>query len=109
MDPVTLITALLLLLYLAGVWFLGSALQLKSPDIWVLRAGLAIIGSDIAEAFLWWRRSRRATGGEAAAEPIDASNEIDILIRDAESRLTAGLAIIGIGIAAAFLWWRRSR
>ena len=89
MDPVTLITALLLLLYLAGVWFLGSALQLKSPDIWVLRAGLAIIGIGIAAAFLWWRRSRRATGGEAASDPIDASNEIDILIRDAESRLTA--------------------
>src|SRR5262249_17632481 len=51
---VYLITAAALLVYLILVWFLGSALGLKSPDIWILRGGLALIGIAGAALFLWY-------------------------------------------------------
>jgi type VI secretion system protein ImpL len=88
MDLAYLITGIVLLVYLVLVWVLGGVLQMKSPDIWVFRAGLAIIGIGVAAAFVWWRRSQRASGG-APSEPVDASNEVDVLIRDAEARLAA--------------------
>ena len=59
MDMAYLITGIVLLVYLVLVWILGGVLQLKSPDIWVLRVGLALIGIGAAAAFVWWRRSRR--------------------------------------------------
>ena len=84
------VTAAVLIAYLVGVWILGSALGLKSPDIWVLRAGMGVIGIGIAGAFLWWRRSRRnAVAGGDTAEAVDSANEVDILMRDADTRLAA--------------------
>src|SRR5438132_9598176 len=88
MNMTYLITGLVLLVWLVLVWILGGVLQLKSPDIWVLRGGLALIGIGAAAAFLWWRRGQRPAGS-AGAEPVDGSNEIDILIRDTEARLAA--------------------
>src|SRR5437763_5178268 len=88
MDIAYLITGLILLAYLAAIWILGSVLQLKSPDIWVFRIGLSLIGIGCAAAYVWWRRSKRAAG-DGASEPVDSSNEIDVLMRDAESRLAA--------------------
>jgi type VI secretion system protein ImpL len=97
MNMTYLITGVVLLVWLVLVWILGSALQLKSPDIWVLRGGLALIGIGAAAAFLWWKRGRTAAGG--GAEPVDASNEIDILIRDTEARLAASRISKGSRIA----------
>jgi len=88
MDMAYLVAGILLLIYLVLVWILGGVLQLKSPDIWVFRAGLALIGVGAAAAFVWWRRSRRAAQG-GPVEPVDSSNEIDVLVRDAEARLGA--------------------
>ncbi|HEV2445812.1 MAG TPA: ImcF-related family protein [Candidatus Sulfopaludibacter sp.] len=85
------------LAYLILVWILGGALHLKSPDIWVFRGGLALIGAGAAAAWIWWRRSRAQAGGPA--EPIDSSNEIDILARDAEARLAAARVPIGSRMA----------
>src|SRR5215471_9606865 len=93
-----LITGIVLLVYLVLVWILGDLLHLKSPDIWVLRGGLALIGVGAAAAYLWWRRSRQSAGGYAP-EPVDASNEIDVLIRDAENRLSAARVPKGSSIA----------
>jgi type VI secretion system protein ImpL len=98
MDVAYLITAVLLLAYLALVWILGSVLQLKSPDIWVFRGGLALIGIGAAAAYIWWRRSRGAAAG-CAPEPVDSSNEIDVLMRDAEARLSAARVSGGSHIA----------
>lgn len=88
MNAVYLVTGIVLLVYFVLVWILGGALHLKSPDIWVFRVGLALIGVGAAAAWIWWRRSRLASGG-APAEPIDASNEVDVLARDAETRLAS--------------------
>src|SRR5215469_2928225 len=88
MTLVYLITGIVVVVYLALVWILGGVLQLKSPDIWVFRGGLALIGIGAAGAFIWWRRSRAAAGG-GTQEPLDPSNEVDALMRDAETRLAA--------------------
>jgi type VI secretion system protein ImpL len=88
MDIAYLITGMVLLVYLVLVWILGGVLQLKSPDIWVFRIGLALIGIGATAAFLWWRRSRQSAGG-GSSEPVDSSNEIDVLMGDAEARLAA--------------------
>src|SRR6266480_2703819 len=98
MNLVYVITGIVLLAYLALVWILGGVLQLKSPDIWVFRVGLALIGIGAAAAFIWWRRARRTSAGETA-EPVDTSNEIDVLMRDAEGRLAAARVPKGSRIA----------
>src|SRR2546427_9139480 len=58
--------------YLLLTWFLGSFLKLKSPDIWILRAGLALIGLAVAALFLWYRAKKRSE--EHTSEPQSQSN-----------------------------------
>src|SRR5215831_2345415 len=98
MNLAYLITGIIFLVYLVVVWILGDVLHLKSPDIWVFRAGLALIGIGAAAAYLWWRRSRSGGVGEPV-EPVDSSNEIDVLVRDAENRLAAAKVPAGSRIA----------
>src|SRR5437870_4322058 len=97
MDLAYLITGILLLVYLVAVWIVGGVLQLRSPDIWVFRGGLALIGIGAAAAYVWWRRSRGAAAA-GPSEPVDASNEIDVLMRDAEARLAAARVAKGTRI-----------
>ena len=52
MDLAYIITGVLLLIYLVAVWILGGVLQMKSPDIWVFRAGLSLIGIGAAAAYI---------------------------------------------------------
>lgn len=91
------ITAIVLVIYLAAVWILAGALQLKSPDIWVFRFGLSLIGIGAAAAWIWWRKSQQPAG--VASAPIDPSNEIDILARDAEAKLAAARVAQGGHVA----------
>jgi len=91
------ITAIVLVVYLAAIWILGGVLQLKSPDIWIFRLGLSLIGIGAAAAWIWWRKSQQP-GGVAAA-PIDPSNEIDLLARDAEAKLAGARVAQGSHIA----------
>ena len=97
MNMLYLVTGIVLIVYLVAIWILGGALGLKSPDIWVFRAGLGLIGIGAAAAWIWWRRSRMASG--AGAEPIDPSNEVDVLAREAEARLAAARIPQGSRIA----------
>src|ERR1051326_5033882 len=92
------VTGIILLAYVILVWLMGDWLHLKSPDIWVLRGGLTLIGIGAAAAFVWSKRSRiQAQGG--ASEPVDPSNEIDMLVRTAEAKLTAARVPQGSRIA----------
>src|SRR6266496_148101 len=93
------VTGIVLLAYVILVWLLGDWLHLKTPDIWVFRGGLALIGIGAAAAFVWWRRSRPQAQGGSPSEPVDASNEIDVLIRNAEARLAAARVPQGSRIA----------
>lgn len=97
MNMLYLLTGIALIVYIAVIWLLGGALHLKSPDIWVFRAGLSLIGLGIAAAFVWWRRSAAGSGG--ATDPMDPSNEVDVLAREAEARLAAAKIPQGSRIA----------
>jgi type VI secretion system protein ImpL len=75
-----------LLVYLILSWFLGTWLNLKGSDLWILRGGLALLGLIAAGSFLWfYRRSKQAEGNANAATP--GSDEIDLLVHEAVKRL----------------------
>src|SRR5438105_4199883 len=97
MNMAYLIAGISFLMYAVLIWILGDVLKLKSPDIWVFRCGLWLIGIGAAAAFLWWKRSRMSSS--ETAEPVDANNEVDLLIRDAESRLAGARIAKGSRIA----------
>lgn len=85
------INAALLLVWLVLSWFLGSWLGLKGSDLWYLRAGLMALGL-IASGFVfvWIYRRRKAAaedGTEAASGGGGATDDIDLLVHDAERRL----------------------
>jgi type VI secretion system protein ImpL len=90
---VYLIVCSALALYLVLVYFLGSLLGLKGGDLWILRAGLALIGLVAAGAYLWYYLKNLAAlapsrdGGQAG--PGEPSGEADLLAREAESRLAS--------------------
>jgi len=77
-----------LLIYLVLVWFLGTWLHLKGTDLWVLRIALGVVGLLAAAFLLWFQRKlkREAEGGHDHAQ---SSEDIDLLVRDAERRLKA--------------------
>ncbi len=82
-----------LALYLILVWFLATLLGLKGSDIWILRGALALIGLATAGLYLWYRAKslvpRAASGGTEASPAATGSSEVDLLLREAESRLAA--------------------
>ena len=90
---VYLVTLAILLAYLVGVWFLPGVLRLEGRDIWLLRAGLALIGIAAAGVYLWFYRKqqREAAAADGAADTAGGPSheEIDGLIREAEARLAA--------------------
>ena len=94
---VYLLTAAALVVYLLLTWFLGGALGLKTPDIWVLRGGLALIGLAAAAVFLWyWIRKRReklAAGGTSG--PAASGDELDLLLGEAEAKLGSSRLVPG--------------
>jgi type VI secretion system protein ImpL len=83
-----LITAAALILYLLLAWFLGSGLGLKSPDIWILRGGLALIGFAAAAVFLWYRakKEREKPAGDTAPAGGD---DFDALLNEAAAKLAS--------------------
>ncbi len=79
--------AILLLAWLILDWFMGSWLHLAGTDLWILRIALAVIGVAAFAIVIWllWmrdkERSAQTAGGGAGLD------EIDVLIREAETRL----------------------
>ena len=65
-------------------WLLGSWLRLGSPDVWVLRAGLWLLGAAAAGAFWWFRRVSQP------AVPDVPNDELDSLLRAANAKLRSG-------------------
>ena len=85
-----LLTAAALVNYLLFAWFLGTLLKLKSPDVWILRGGLAIIGLGGAALFLWyWIKRDREKKLLAPAGPGGGGDELDALLNEAEAKLAA--------------------
>ena len=82
------VTGILLILYLVFVWFLGSWLHLQSPDLWILRGGLALIGIIAAASFLWfYRKAQRSQGNEQEAARSGGTDDIGLLVHEALNAL----------------------
>lgn len=71
-------------------WFVPSWLGLPTLDLWVLRGGLAVLVLLAALAILWLARRRRAAAaGESQQAGGPAADEVELLLREAEKRLSA--------------------
>ena len=80
------ITSAALILYLLLAWFAGSLMGLTGSRLWVLRAGLSLIGIIAAATFVWFRRRLKQDAllrGPNAAYFLD----IDRLLNEAEDKL----------------------
>ena len=76
-------------MWLVLAWFTGSWLHLQGSSLWILRIALAFIGVAAFIIVIWWfvvkDKERAADGSRGGA----AGDEIDSLIREAETRLQA--------------------
>jgi len=86
-----LVTGSVLLAYLVLVWLSGGMLHLQGSNLWIWRIGLSIIGIAGAGVFLWFKRKeQKRLAGDASGDTAgQAHEEIDSLIRAAESKLAA--------------------
>src|SRR5581483_7690114 len=90
MRKIILIVGAALLVYLIPAWFSGSLLGLHGMKMWILRLGLVLIGVIAAAVAVWFLSSKKKQEGATAAEPAPAgSEEIALLLRDAEKKLSA--------------------
>ena len=90
---VYVIVSAALALYLVLVYLLGSLLGLKGGDLWILRGGLALIGLIATGAYIWYLlkslKARAPARGAQQAGSGEPSGEVDLLLREAESRLSS--------------------
>jgi type VI secretion system protein ImpL len=86
-----LVTALVLLVYLVLVWFLGQWLPLHGSDVWILRGVLAFLGFVGAGVAFWYQyQVKKAKEKEAAGEDESqpgAADDVDALVQEAVRRL----------------------
>src|SRR5579871_2980841 len=74
-------------------WTAAVLLHLKGANFWILLGAFAALGLIAAGALLWWMRARQAAAANAAntagGAPVAAEGEqeVDLLMRQAESRL----------------------
>jgi type VI secretion system protein ImpL len=82
-----LITAIILLLYLVLVWFLGTWMHPPGAGIWILRGGLWLIGLIAAGSFLWFYRKSKAEESGSENAPAKGADDLDVLVHEAIRRL----------------------
>ena len=83
-----MIVAIAFLVWLILAWFLGSWLHLQGSSLWVLRIALAVIGAIACGALIWWFILKDRERAAGAAQGAGAGgDEIEVLIREAETRL----------------------
>jgi type VI secretion system protein ImpL len=83
-----------LLSFYAFAWLATTMLKLTGIDLWMVRMFLAMVGLSGFGIFYWWksRREKQAAAaqqGEGAAPAAGGADEIEVLLREAEARLTA--------------------
>jgi len=84
------IAALALIVWLVLSWFIASWLHLQGNSVWMLRIVLALIGIAALITIVWWLRVRdKERAAEMAQGASGGTGEIDVLIRETESRLQA--------------------
>ena len=84
------IAALALVVWLVLSWFIASWLHLQGNSVWILRIVLALIGIGAFITIVWWFRVQdKERAAEMAQGASGGTDEIGVLIREAESRLQA--------------------
>ena len=92
MRKVVLIVAPILLAYLLLTFFTGNLMGLQGAKVWILRGALWLIGIVAAAVVAWffWDKQKKEKGAAAASEEAPSGGEeIAVLIRDAERKLSA--------------------
>ena len=84
------LAGLALTVWLVLSWFIASWLHLQGSSLWILRILLAVIGIAAFATVVWWFREQdKETSAGMPQGASGGATEIDILIREAESRLQA--------------------
>lgn len=91
MRKVSIITAVVLLVYLILGWFAGTWVGLHGTSLWVLRCGLWLLGIAAAAIVIWffWNKKKREEAEEFSEQQQAGNDDIDLLVRDAEAKLAA--------------------
>lgn len=83
-------------IYMISAFALTSLTKLTGSDLWLLRGALASLGISSYGIFYWWISQRQAKKQAAASQtagggaaPKEAEGDVDILFREAETRLAA--------------------
>ncbi len=87
-----------LLAYMAAAWAAGKLLGLSESDFYILFGALTAIGVIAAAVIVWWKMRQQENAEVAADAPLDPNDEIDGLIREAETKLAASSLGKGAGI-----------
>jgi type VI secretion system protein ImpL len=90
MRKVIVATAVVLLAYLGLSWFTGNLLGLQGAKVWVLRGVLALIGLAAASVVVWyvWSKRKQLAAAESP-DQIASGEDITLLVREAEAKLSA--------------------
>lgn len=92
MRKVISFVAPVLLSYLLLTFFTGNFLGLQGAKLWILRIALWLIGvaaSAIVVWFFWDKKKKEKRAAAASEEAPSGGDEIAVLIRDAERKLSA--------------------
>lgn len=90
--------------YYGFAWLATSAMKLTGVDLWVVRGFLAMFGLGGFGLIYWWMDRRRKKKAQAEAQAAAgapggaaavSSDEIDVIVREAETRLAASNAVKG--------------
>jgi len=82
------IASFFFIVWLVLAWFTGTWLHLQGSSLWILRGALALIGLLAFILLIWWFIVRDKENG-AMSPSGPGGDEIDILLREAETRLQA--------------------
>jgi type VI secretion system protein ImpL len=92
MHVIYLITGVSLTGYLVAAWVAGKMLGLKDSEFYILWGLLAALGTLAAGAFVWWKMRSKENDAEDesdAAVESPSDSEVELLVRDAETKLAA--------------------
>lgn len=95
MRKVILITAAVLVVYCILAWFTGTWIGLQGSKFWMLTGALWALGLAAAGVVIWFFWNKKKQEEAAEFEEPSAGDDLDLLVRDAENRLSASGAAKG--------------
>src|ERR1700686_327319 len=82
------LAALALVLWVGVAFLIPKLLGVKGPNLWILFAGLSIIGALAAGAYIWFEmRNAAAESASNQAREGDSGDELSQSFREAENKL----------------------